>query len=92
MAGDLIIWRNGKKEKWDLKRIKGNGLQTLSNAVRDKGKQSKKFLFYIKKDCSLSNDEFEERIDRMFIQNSTSFVEEMAVMKEDKVVMAFKKK
>lgn len=92
MADSLLIWRNGIKERWDLKRIEGNGKQTLFSAVKDKNGQAQKFLYYISKKSSLSDYQIKVQIDDIFRHNRTDFVKEVAVMRGNFITIALKKK
>lgn len=88
----FFIWRNNIPERWDLKRISGNGKQTLSNAILYKENQSHKFLFYIKPECKFSNHEIMRQVDDIFRHPKTQFVDEIAVMRDKKIEIALKKK
>lgn len=88
----FFIWRNGIPERWDLKRISGNGKNTIINSVLYKERQSHKFLFYIKPECKFSNKEIAQYADNIFRYPNTQFVDEIAVMREGKIEIALKKK
>lgn len=88
----FFIWRNGIPERWDLKRITGSGKNTLLNAVLRKGNQSNKFLYYIKPECSFSNYEIMRQVDDIFRYPHTQFIDEIAVMRGEKIEIALKKK
>ncbi|MDD3223079.1 MAG: hypothetical protein EOM34_09110 [Clostridia bacterium] len=78
---DYLI--NGKK--FDLKSISGDNKNTLYNAVSKKNKQSSNFIFDISQ-SKLSTSEIFEQIERLYASKHTSWIDEIIVVKDGKVL------
>lgn len=77
--------------RYDLKTITGSGKNTLRNAIKDKEKQSHKFILNLT-DSNLSDDEIKRQIADIFRQKQTLFVNEIVIMKNDIVIKSVKRK
>jgi len=79
-------------ETYDLKRITGNGKNTLSDALKHKKKQSNKFIFWIRDECGLSDEEILEQIGYIFRNPYRRFVKEIVLLKDGTIQSVFERK
>lgn len=77
--------------RYDLKTITGAGKNTLRNAIKDKERQSHKFIFDLT-NSKLSDSEINKQIADIFRQKQTWFVNEIVIMKNDRIVKSVKRK
>lgn len=77
-------------KKYDLKEPQGSGKNTLFNMVHKKKSQASNFVFDISK-CGLTTDEVEEQVLSLYTSKWTSFVNEVIIMKDGKVIKRYTK-
>ena len=78
-------------EFYDLKRIYGSGKRTLKDAVKDKKKQSKRFILKITEKSKLSSDEITRQSEEIFRFSETNFVDEIVIIRDDKLMKVLKR-
>jgi len=78
-------------ESYDLKRIYGSGKRTLKDAVKDKKKQSKRFILKITEKSKLSSDEITRQSEEIFRFSETNFVDEIVIIRDDKLMKVLKR-
>ena len=78
-------------EFYDLKRIYGSGKRTLKDAVKDKKKQSKRFILKITEKSKLSSDEIIRQSETIFRFAETNFVDEIVIIKDDELMKVLKR-
>ena len=78
-------------EFYDLKRIYGSGTRTLKDAVKDKKKQSKRFILKITEKSKLSADEITRQAEGIFRFSETNFVDEIVIIKDDELMKVLKR-
>ena len=84
---DYII--DGKK--YDLKEPTGNGKHVLYNMVHKKKSQANNFIFDIS-NCPLDYDAIKEQVEEIHSSSHTSFVNEVIIIKDGKIVGKFDRK
>ena len=83
---DFKIEDNG----WDLKTISTGGKNVLYNAIKKKKRQAGSFIFDIT-DCPLKESEIMEQVNNLFRSTHLSFLEEIALYKENKIVGVYQR-
>ena len=84
---DFII----DNESWDLKTISTVGKNVFYNAVKKKKRQANNFIFDIT-GCQLSIEEIHEQIYDMFRSTHLTFINQIALYKDNQVVGVYKRK
>lgn len=75
---------------YDLKVITGGGKSTLSNNVKGKEKQAKRFIFDVT-NCKLDDDQVNKQAEKIFLGTHYVFVEELIIVKDFKIVRILKR-
>lgn len=75
-----------RKEKWDLKTIKGNSNQVLYHSIHNKKTQSSNFIFDIS-DSKLSLEEAKVQTQKLYTRKDTSFLNRAIIKKNDKFII-----
>lgn len=78
-------------ERYDLKTIKTAGKNTFYNRLKDSKGQAESFILDLSEN-KLLDEEIIRQIEYVFISNHTRFVKMIVIMKNQKVVKAFKRK
>ena len=75
----------------NVKRIYGSGKRTLKDAVKDKKKQSKRFILKITEKSKLSSYEITRQSEEIFRFSETNFVDEIVIIRDDKLMKVLKR-
>lgn len=75
---------------WDLKTISTGGKNVLYNAIKKKKRQAGNFIFDIT-DCPLKEGEIMEQVNNLFRSTHLSFLEEVALYKDRKIVGVYQR-
>lgn len=75
----------------DIKTPEGNGKNTLKNMLKHKKKQASVFLYDVSK-TSLGDEEIKRQVKGIFNSTDTRFVNEIFIMRNDRMIMSYKKK
>lgn len=78
-------------ERFDLKTFKSSGKNVFYNMIAKKKKQSPNFIFDVT-DCPLSEEEMERQIKNLYSSQHTRFIEKIVIMKNGKVIRAYRRK
>lgn len=78
------------KEKFDLKKIFGNGKNTLDTAISKKKKQSNNFVFDISQTV-MGEEKALEQIQRIYNSRNRSWVDRIILIKDNQVLKVFKR-
>lgn len=78
-------------EKFDLKEIFGNGKNTLDTAISKKKEQSKNFIFDIS-NTEMQTIEAINQIQGIYKSNNRAWVEQIILIKDNKVLKIYKRK
>ena len=76
---------------YDLKTPTGNGKNTLYGLVKSKKRQANNFVICIDK-TALSLSEIERQIEGIYDSDHTRFVDTILLLKEDRIIKAYKRK
>ena len=76
--------------KFDLKKVVGNGKNTLDTAIRKKKKQSNNFIFDIT-ETKMEIREALKQIDRIYNAKNRTWVNSIILIKNNKVLNIFKR-
>lgn len=79
---------NGKG--WDLKTISTDGKNVLYNAIKKKKRQAGSFIFDVT-DCPLEEDEIIVQVNNLFRSTHLSFLEEVALYKDEKIIGVYQR-
>lgn len=79
---------NGKG--WDLKTISTDGKNVLYNAIKKKKRQAGSFIFDVT-DCPLEEDEIIVQVNNLFRSTHLSFLEEIALYKDEKIIGVYQR-
>ena len=74
----------------DIKTPEGNGKNTLKNMLKHKKKQASVFLYDVSK-TSLGDEEIKRQVKGIFNSTDTRFVKEIFIMRNDRMIMSYKK-
>ena len=74
----------------DIKTPEGNGKNTLKNMLKHKKKQANVFLYDVSK-TSLGDEEIKRQVKGIFNSTDTRFVKEIFIMRNDRMIMSYKK-
>ena len=93
-----VKWPQNKKtpdyiidnEYWDLKSVKGNGDNTIRNAIRNSKEQSKNFIIDITNNTE-NRENLIKKIQRLFEYYNTAFVNAIIVVDGDTIISIYKK-
>lgn len=77
-------------KSYDLKSIFGESRNALYNAIAKKKRQSPNFVFDVS-GTPLGLTEIVEQVGRLYTSKHTAFVDEIVIVKEDKIVKVFKR-
>ena len=77
-------------KKYDLKEPTGSGKNLLYNMVHKKKSQANNFVFDISK-CPLDYDTIKKQVDEIYTSKYTSFVEEIIVIKDGRILDKFRR-
>ena len=77
-------------ERYDLKEPTGTGKHVLYNMINNKKSQADNFIFDIS-NCPLDYDSIKERVDDIYSSKHTSFVNEIIIIKNGKILEKFNK-
>ena len=75
---------------YDLKTIEGGGPSTLRDAVKKKKGQSRRFILDLT-NSPLTDDDAEKQMHGMFGDKHTAFVEEIVIIRGDKIAKIFRR-
>lgn len=78
-------------ERYDLKTIYGKGKNTLGSALESKKRQSNNFIFDVT-NSELPDDEIMRQINGIYRSDHTRFVNEIVVVRDDKILWVLKRK
>ena len=78
--------------RFDSKRIKGSGKNTIDSAIKENKDQSENFIFDITKQSDLSMEDIYSQIDRIYQSKYRKWVDKIMIVKDDKVVELLKRK
>ena len=78
-------------KRYDLKTIYGKGKNTLSSALESKKRQSNNFIFDMT-NSELQEDEIIRQINGIYRSDHTRFVDEIIVVRGDKIIRVLKRK
>lgn len=84
---DYII----KNDKFDLKEIRGNGKNTLDNAIKKQEKQASNFIFDIT-NTKMSVDEAIKQIHNIYNSEHRNWVNRIILIKDNKVLKLYERK
>lgn len=85
---DLFVGND--KINVDIKTPVGNGRNTLKNMLKHKKKQASVFLYDVSK-TSLGDEEIKRQVKGIFNSTDTRFVKEIFIMRNDRMIMSYKK-
>lgn len=85
---DLFVGND--KINVDIKTPEGNGRNTLKNMLKHKKKQASVFLYDVSK-TSLGDEEIKRQVKGIFNSTDTRFVKEIFIMRNDRMIMSYKK-
>lgn len=77
--------------RWDLKEIEKTGKNNIDNAIAGKKEQARSFVIDISK-TPMGIDEAYSRIDRIYFNKHRNWVENIILIKDDKIIDIFKRK
>lgn len=77
--------------RWDLKEIEKTGKNNIDNAIAGKKEQARSFIIDISK-TPMGIDEAYSRIDRIYFNKHRNWVENIILIKDDKIIDIFKRK
>ena len=77
--------------RWDLKEIEKTGKNNIDNAIAGKKEQARSFIIDISK-TPMGIDEAYSRIDRIYFNKHRNWVENIVLIKDDKIIDIFKRK
>ena len=77
--------------RWDLKEIEKTGKNNIDNAIAGKKEQARSFIIDISKTV-MGIDEAYSRIDRIYFNKHRNWVENIILIKDDKIIDIFKRK
>lgn len=83
---DYMIGNN----KYDLKQVFGNGKNTLDTAINKKKKQSNNFIFDIS-NTQMNEEEAMRQIEKIYTSKHRGWVEEIILIKNNKVLKTYKR-
>ena len=80
-------------EKYDHKGIgkSAYGKNALSSRIQGMERQAYNFVFDVDKECALSNEDLRSQIRRIYMNERTSFVNELIVVRGERVIMYFRR-
>ena len=78
--------------RFDSKRIKGSGKNTIDSAIKENKEQSENFIFDITKQSDLSMEDIYSQIDRIYQSKHRKWVDKIMIVKDDKVIELLKRK
>lgn len=81
----------GGSVHWDLKSYSGAGKDGIRDAIKKHKGQGSNFIFDVSK-SPLTDDQITDQVSRVFRTDNTSFVEEIIVVRNGVVVLAYKRK
>lgn len=76
--------------KYDLKQVSGNGKNTLDTAISKKRKQSNNFIFDIS-NTEMKEEEAMRQIEQIYTSKHRGWVEEVILIKNNKVLKIYKR-
>ncbi|HET1833738.1 TPA: capsid protein [Streptococcus pneumoniae] len=77
--------------RWDLKEIEKTGKNNIDNAIAGKKEQARSFIIDISK-TPMDIDEAYSKIDRIYFNRHRNWVENIILIKGDKIIDIFKRK
>ena len=80
-----------RNEKFDLKEIRGNGKNTLDNAIKKQEKQATNFIFDISKSKMNEKDAIEQ-INNIYNSKHREWVEQIILIKDDNILKIYQRK
>ena len=78
------------KEHWDLKDYNGAGKDGIRDALKRQRGQATRFVVDVS-NSSLTDNQIEDQVSRIFRTPNTSFIDEVIVLRNKKVVFAYKR-
>lgn len=77
--------------RWDLKEIEKTGKNNIDNAIAGKKEQARSFIIDVSKTL-MDIDEAYSKIDRIYFNKHRNWVENIILVKDDKIIDIFKRK
>ena len=77
-------------DPWDLKDYKGAGKDGIRDAIKKHRGQGSNFIIDVSK-SALTDEQINDQVSRVFRTPNTSFIEEVIIVRDGAVVLAYKR-
>ena len=76
----------------DLKKIKGNGKNTIDTAIKAKREQADNFIIDITEECNLDNEEVFKQIEKIYTSKNRAWVNTVIVRRDKQLLKIYNRK